>query len=458
MSDTALWTWSELSEAMLQPSSSGPNIHGVSIDTRTLNRGDLFIALSGKARPEFNILTESGRDGHDFVMSAFENGATAALVHKPLESDNRVITCSETLQGLWDLARFRREQLSCPVIAVTGSSGKTTFKQFLQQALDVPSTSGSLNNHIGVPLSMARTARDAAAAVYELGTNHPGEIERLSLLVHPTIAVVLNVLNAHIGNFENHVMLCREKLSIAKGLAANGHFIVEESLSELATRQYPQARITTFGSSTDATVHYEWCGKDRITLTTASSHFEVAVPGGGEHRAMTLCATAATLDVQANTMSSLDKVSAELPPGRGQVFESDGITIIDESYNANPDSMVKCLNHLAQQPGQRRIAIVGTMNELGKETEPLHAALVPHLNQLDGVISVGQPMNDFAYQAVQEQKQWQAFETTENLLEYCAKVLRQGDTVLVKGSNTIFWSIDFVQALVTALQNTQSST
>ena len=457
-SESSLWTWQELGSALQLSLEEGPSIDGVSIDTRTIDRGDLFVALSGQARPEFNVFEDSGRDGHEFAIIAFESGASAVLVHQSIESDNPVITCAETLEGLWDLARFRRAQLSCLVVAVTGSSGKTTFRQFLQQALELPLTSGSLNNHIGVPLSMARTPKSSLGAVYEIGTNHPGEIEPLSRLVRPNVAVVLNVLNAHIGNFENHDKLLQEKLSIASGLVENGQLIVEESLYEASRTLYPNAAISTFGGTPSATVWYEWQDDERIGIHSPAETYTAKVPGGGEHRAMTLCATAATLHSVGKTMSSLARVSEELPPGRGRVFETAGVTVIDESYNANPDSMRRCLEHLAGFKSRRRIAIVGTMNELGDQSKELHERLVPYLNQLDGVISVGQMMNEFAFQLVEPHKQWREFHSIDGVSAYCREHLAEGDVVLVKGSNTIFWQANFVDHFVGALQNKHDST
>ena len=445
----SLWTWSELCGALTLDRVHGPEIQGVCIDSRTIEEGDLFVALSGKARPEFNVLEDSGRDGHDFIASAASQGATGVLAHKRHPSDVPTLYCEDTLSGLWALARYRRSQIDGAIVAVTGSSGKTTLKSFLSQALECLASEGSLNNHIGVPLSMVRTARDATRAVYEIGTNHPGEIAPLSKLARPNIGVVLNVLNAHIGNFANLDELREEKLSIGEGIVAGGHLIVHEDLVELANERFPSLNVCSYGPSQTADYRYDMIDIDQVAISTIDKLIQI--PGGGEHRAATLCATAAVLDVLGTSAEKLHEISEELPPGRGRRFHVNGIQVIDESYNANPESMRKCLQHLSRQRGGRRVAIVGEMAELGDQTEELHATLVNELNALDGVISVGEAMKAFAYERLKPEVKWGAFDDIEGLASFCAETLEADDVVLVKGSNTVFWTRNFVPDLLAAL-------
>lgn len=447
-----LWTWVELCEALSADPSEGPEVWGVSIDSRTIQNADLFVALSGKARPEFNVLEDSGRDGHDFIASAVRHGAVGVIAHQSHGLDDvTTLHCADTLTGLWDLARYRRTQMDADVIAVTGSSGKTTLKSFLSQAFDCAASEGSLNNHIGVPLSLARTSKDATRAVYEIGTNHPGEIAPLSKLTRPNIAVVLNVLNAHIGNFTNLDALREEKLSIGDGVEAGGYLIVHEDLLNLARDRFPDLNVRSYGRSRTADYRYVMDDIDSVRISTFDD--AVSIPGGGEHRAATLCATAAVLDALGVSADKLNTVSAELPPGRGRRFNVNGIQLIDESYNANPESMRKCLEHLARQRGGRRIAIVGEMAELGDQTAPLHAELEDPLSVLDGVISVGNEMNANVYQRLESRLQWGEFDDVEGLVSHCKGILEPEDIVLVKGSNTVFWTRNFVPDLIEALQS-----
>ena len=166
-----------------------------------------------------------------------------------------------------------------------------------------------------------------------------------------------------------------------------------------------------------------------------------------------MCATAAVLDVLGERAEKLHAISEELPPGRGRTFNVNGIRIIDESYNANPESMRKCLEHLARQRGGRRIALVGEMAELGDQTAELHASLVNELNTLDGVISVGDAMNSYAYEYLESHVKLGTFDDVTGLISFCAETLKPNDILLVKGSNTVFWTRNFVPNLVEALES-----
>jgi len=182
---------------------AGPDVAGISIDSRTLRPGDLFVALRGDPGPRFFASHRSDRDGHDFVADAIEAGAVGVLVDREVDAGVSALHVEDTLDGLWQVAAARRGKFPGKVVALTGSSGKTTLKNFLADALGAFASEGSQNNHIGVPLSLARTSVSDMPAVYELGTNHPGEIGPLSQLVTPDVAVVLNVSPAHIEYFKD---------------------------------------------------------------------------------------------------------------------------------------------------------------------------------------------------------------------------------------------------------------
>ncbi len=451
----AIWSWVELCEAIGLDQQIGPSIHGISIDSRTIKDGELFVALSGKARPEFNIFEDSGRDGHDYIAAAVRQGASGVLAHRKHGLDVPTVYCEDTLDGLWDLARYRRSQLTGNVVAVTGSSGKTTMKSFLSQALECGGSEGSFNNHLGVPLSIVRTSKDVNQAVYEIGTNHPGEIAPLSKLARPHVAVVLNVLNAHIGNFANFEALLDEKLSIGEGVEAGGCLVVNEALFDSSIKRFAALDVRSFGQSTSANYRYTMTTNNQVELSMLREN--LTIPGGGEHRAATLCATAAVLDVLGKSAAKLHSISEELPPGRGRSFDVAGIRIVDESYNANPESMHKCLEHLARQDGGRRIAVVGEMAELGEQTAKLHASLVASLNALDGVISVGRAMNSHAYQDLEPRIKWGAFEDVKGLPVFCKGLFKPNDIVLVKGSNTVFWTRNFVPDLIRVLSESNDA-
>ena len=454
--ESGLWLAEELAAALnisLPEAWGDMPVDGLSIDSRTTNNADLFIALSGKPRPEFNDFVDTGRDGHDFLENAISAGAVGCLVDRQIELPGRFLTCSDTLDGLWDLGRFRRAQLDVPVIAVTGSSGKTTLKSFLEQALDCDTSEGSLNNHIGVPLSLARTPKSAEYGVFEIGTNHPGEICRLARLVQPDIAVVLNVKNAHIGNFASEGALRHEKLSIGDGVRDGGSLIVHEDLFEEARNRFPQLVVRRFGTSKSAWLRHKDLGANNVELICGENSLTTRVPGGGEHRANTLAATAAVLSVLDLPLKRVFQIENEMPAGRGRQIQVGGICIVDESYNANPDSMQQCLIHLRNSAAKRRLAIVGDMAELGDATGKLHRSLVPVLNQLDGVICVGETMQTNVVPYLDERVQLGSFTDPDGLVEFCTELLRSGGEVLVKSSKRLLWDYKFIDKLTDALQS-----
>ena len=445
-----LWTFRELAAALGLPAMDGPNITGVSIDSRRTAPGDLFIALAGDPGPRFRPSARSSRDGHDFARHAVAAGAVAVLAHRPSDYGAPTLRVGDTLDALWALGRAGRARFSGPVVAVTGSSGKTTFKGFAARVLDAFATAGSLNNHLGVPLSLALTPRAAAAAVYEIGTNHPGEIEPLARLAAPDVAVVLNVHPAHIGHFEDLAAIGREKLSIAAGVRAGGALVRPPDL-----RGGFEGRTVTFGPP-GADVAVGACRSTRtgptVALATANGTVESPVPGGGEHRAWSVGALAAVLVALEIPLVNLQRlVGGELPPGRGDRRSAGGVVLVDDSYNANPASMAASLLSFAAAPGGRRIAILGDMLELGDSAARYHAELAPLCAGLDGVFCVGAQMRALAERLPASLLWGETARVGEDFTAACAQALRAGDQVLVKGSNGVFWASGFVAKLAAAL-------
>ena len=444
----ALWTWSELCEALNLPPSDGPDVLGICFDSRQVQPGDLFVALPGDPGPRFNVSQRTDRDGHDFVHDALEKGAVGALVHKTVDGNHPLLRVEDTIDGLWNLARFRRKQLNCPVVAVTGSSGKTTLKSFLSQALPAFSTEGSYNNYIGLPLSIAVTPRDAEAAVYEIGTNHEGEIAPLSQLARPNVAVVLNVLPVHIGYFPNIDALTVEKFSIYRGLTESGTFVCSKALSE---SEFAPETITvkTFGFEQSSTVRVQHTSGHRFSFSRNGTEEEMEVPGGGKHRAETMAAVAAVLDVLEIPMSNLRLVTETLPKGRGNTHIVNGVRVIDESYNANPTSMQAALQGLLDMPvAGRRIAVLAQMNELGDKAVEYHTDLAILASQSDIVLCVGDLMRHL-YENLGPASTKRFFESVnEDLMKVLTGVVSAGDAVMIKGSHSFFWEARFVDQFI----------
>ena len=448
--DRSLWSYRELTAALSLPRAAGPDVRGIAIDSRLTEPGDLFVALPGDPGPRFQATSRSDRDGHDFVPHAVEKGAVAVLVHRDVDTAHAAnvaqLRVADTLDGLWTLGRAGRARIDCPVVAVTGSSGKTTFKTFAAAALGAFATSGSLNNHIGVPLSLARTPRESAAVVYEIGTNHPGEIEPLSRLARPDVAVLLNVHPAHIENFGSLDAIRKEKTTIALGLERGGTFVHPSDMDNPGP-----GRSVTFGTDTAADVQLVRSAGTVAEFETRAGRFECAVPGGGEHRAMSVCALTAVLVALDLPLDRLHRLVDEaVPRGRGNRATVQGITVIDESYNANPASMAATLGAFAAEPG-RRIAILGDMLELGEDARRYHADLARDCEPIDGVFCVGERIRVLYDALPPHQRLGFADQPDAAFVDLCAAALRPGDRVLVKASNGIFWANGFVDALVAAL-------
>ena len=442
-----LWSYQALATAVNAQSAEGPDVFGIAIDSRLAEPGDLFVALTGDPGSRFQPSSRSDRDGHDYARHAVEKGAVAVLAHREGDYGAPTLAVEDTLDGLWDIGRAARRRLDGPALAVTGSSGKTTFKSFAAAALGAFATSGSLNNHIGVPLSLARTPRDADAAVFEIGTNHPGEIEPLSRLVQPDIAVLLNVHPAHIENFGTLEAIRREKVSIGKGLRPGGVFVHPVGLAPDF-----DGRCMTFGAETEADVRLVDVEGDVAEIESPAGRVRVPVPGGGAHRAMSVCATAAVLvalDVPLKLLERLRRLG--VPRGRGNRIEVAGVTIIDESYNANPASMAATLDAFSGEP-PRRLAILGDMRELGPDTARYHAELAAHCNGLHGVFCVGDAIKTLYEDLPPDVRFGTSDRADKAFATYCAERLQPGDRVLVKGSNAVFWTNDFVATLARELR------
>lgn len=453
-----LWTWSELCTALDLSNVEGPDIQGVATDSRSVEKGDLFVALSGAPRPEFNVFEDSGRDGHSFVDDAVTNGAYGVLVHEETDGETPHLLVGDTLDAMWEVAGYRRKELNCPVIAVTGSSGKTTFKDLLNQIVKGYCSSGSFNNHIGVPISLMRTPKDSFSAIYEIGTNHPGEIAKLTELVNPTVAVCLNVQEAHIGNFKNKAALREEKLSIFSGLVSEGIAVAPFELGEfVANALTANQRLLTFGTEASAVVKYSLLSPYEVRISTDEKSIDMVIPGGGAHRAATLCALAAVLQGLEVSLDLLLQLEDQLPRGRGNSTKIGATTLIDESYNANPSSMKAALRHFGETGFERKLAILGDMNELGEESDSFHTELAGFVDDMDAIVVVGEKIRSITENLAAEKVLAQFDQATDECLDYCVSKISEFDGVLVKGSNTIFWTRNFCERLIARLSEPTDS-
>lgn len=426
-------------------------VSGVSIDTRTLDPGDLYFAIKGDKS-----------DGHDYVARAFETGAAAAVVDEAhadaLTGSGPLYVVNDVLASMEDLGRAARARTDARVIAVTGSVGKTSTKEALRLVLTpagmVHASAASYNNHWGVPLTLARMPKDTKFAVSEIGMNHAGEITPLVAMVRPHIAMITTVAPVHLEHFPSVEAIADAKAEIFSGLEPGGVAIINRDSPyferlEAAARHSAAGHISTFGA-------HEAADARLLEFEPAASHstvrariagrditFRLGAPGlhlAENALAVLLAAHAvgADLEVAAATLAFF-----QAGKGRGErviVRTADGpFTLVDESYNANPASMIAALSSVGTlTPGEagRRIAVLGDMLELGAQSPNLHAGLAEAIaaNKFDLVFAAGPMMRALA-DALQGHVPVEWRSAAAELQSAVVDAVRGGDVVVVKGSN-----------------------
>ena len=435
-----LWTSAEIAKATGGRATSDFEVTGLSIDTRTLKKGDLFVAL------------KDVRDGHDFITVAKAAGAGGVLGESAPDMTSAVLV-ADSAKGLEDLGGHARNVRDALRIGVTGSVGKTSVKDALAVML---STFGhthksikSFNNHFGVPITLSTIPRDAKYAVLEMGMNHAGEMSVLSKLAKPQIAIINNVVGAHLAHFESVDGIADAKAEIIDGMDAGGVLILNGD-NEYTSRISEKAavagiRVITFGHTAgdDVCIINSASRADGGDLTCQIGLETIDVKLGvtGEHWFMNAAAClamafAADLDLERAAKSLANIVPA---PGRGDAhqlsIEGKSITLIDESYNANPTSMRAAFSAAALRPG-RKLALLGDMYELGADELELHRSLARPLIEagFERVFMAGECMRMLMGALPQPMRAgWSSKPHT--LLTKLKGELLDGDVVLIKGSN-----------------------
>ena len=438
---TVLWQWAELSAALSARSQAGPDVMRVAFDSRKTQPGDLFLALPGDPGPKFNPSQRSKVDGHAFLADAKSKGAVGAVVQRLQQHvDLPQIVVDDSYDALWQLGQIARRRLAQPVLAVTGSSGKTTAKRFLAAALNAYAPPGSLNNHIGVPLSLANADPSAPAWVFEIGTNHPGEIEPLTAMVEPHCAILLNVHSAHIENFSSRRALIEEKCEIFSHMRGDKLCIAEDTLGLSGF---------TFGWQSGSDAQILSINGDRMEVSVQGNVLQARLPGGGEHRGLTLAATLlAAVLLPVDLAAALDLPDTLVPEGRGNVLDCAGVSLIDDSYNANPASMTAAIRAFADRRcSGRKYLLLGEMLELGKQAKRAHEEIQQMATQFDGCFYVGA-----GFSSTQATGQLWFAEANDELLQTLQRTLEPNDCLLIKGSNRVFWAKGFVPQLAQTLK------
>ena len=437
-----LWTAHELVEATGGVLSVPFDASGVSIDTRTLADGDLFVALLGE-----------GRDGHAFVADALAKGAAGAMVHAEVAPAAPVLRVDDTQAALARLGGFARARFGDAggrLVAVTGSVGKTTTKEMLRTALSAygstHAAAASYNNHWGVPLTLARTPRGARFCIAEIGMNHAGEIEPLAKLTRPHVAVITTIAKAHVGHLGSIEAIADEKAAIVRGLEPGGIAVLPADSQQLPRLLAASAGATvmTFGIAPSADVRLLDAETDAdgsvIRIAIIGREVSLRLNAPGRHMAMNaLAALAAVAALGLDPNLAVEALQAFVPlAGRGSRREvaipGGSILLLDESYNGNGASIRAALDVLRLQPARRRIAVLGDMLELGDEGPSEHAGLADAVNLSADCLFTCGPLMQNLFDAVAHSKRGAHAADSKTLAPIIAASLKSGDAVLVKGS------------------------
>ena len=443
---SALWTSDEITAATGGTASAPFEVTGVTFDSREVQAGDLFVAMPGTVH-----------DGHRFVDGAFAAGAAGAIVARPVSGPHVLV--EDSFAALQALGRASRERSKGKIFGVTGSVGKTSTKEALFAALErvrpgkVHRSVKSYNNHTGVPLSLARMPRDADFAVLEMGMNNPGEIAALTAQVRPHVALITAIAPAHIENLGSEEAIADAKAEIFEGLEPDGVAIIpndsphRDRLVKAARRRAD--RIITFGRG-DADVHAVHAvaaegGGSLISAALLERELTFTISQRGEHWVSNALAVLAAVEAVGADVALAGLALADLGglKGRGERHRVEiaggEVLLIDESYNANPASMAATLKSLgAERDVARRIAVLGPMRELGPHSDGLHAGLAPAILSagVDRLILIGDEMRPLD-EALDGRVAVDRVASVEEAADALMQILRAGDAVLVKASNSV---------------------
>ena len=442
-----VWDKTSLKAALGVDVVDGLKISGISIDTRTLTPGDLFIAFKGEKV-----------DGHNFVHAAIEKGASACLVSHEVDGvqKERQIVVEDTFEALHELACYARERSKAFFIGITGSSGKTTTKEMLKASLEpygvVGATKGNFNNELGVPITLAGLPVDAKYAIIEMGMNHQGEISKLTKMVKPDVSIITMIGTAHQEFFNTPKDIALAKAEIFEGqkegsvAILNKNSVYFDLLEEKAKER--NLKIISFGETDTADIYLKKCEITDvcdIEMNYQQQNYSYKINFLGKHFAMNSLAVLAAVDaVHVHIFDVLDYIQKTAPiKGRGlmkkvQLAIGNRITLIDDCYNANPSSMQASLSVLGAQMGGRRVAVLGQMMELGENAPQMHADLLKFVieNKVDKVYTVGSLMR-YLYDVLPSSLKGKHVDTVEELIDVLPARLKGNDVVLVKGSNSV---------------------
>ena len=424
----------------------------LSIDSRIVNKNDIFVALPG------------ANDGHNFVADAIKRGAAGAIVTRipeGLDEKAPLVIVENSKEAIVKLAEHNRKTINAKYIAITGSAGKTSTKEMLKIALEEHGNTfagfGNYNNDLGVPVCMASIPKNSDYVILEAGMNQPGEINYLSKLIHPDISIVTNVEPVHLWSFENVAAIAKEKASIVDGLVDGGVAIINNQSKEFdALLEYLEQRHVkkiTVGPKSDCSILNYQVAEDgaMIEAKIFDQHIRYKLgftsPQQISNSLFPLVLSAYLgLDVQ----KSADALyNFKLLKGRGEICKlNNGATLIDDSYNANPASLAAALENLSKYQG-KKLAIMADMLELGKDAKLFHAGLYNEqvFSKIDGVITCGEMMENL-YQKLPKHLQKGHFKNYADIMNNIGAIIENYDVILVKGSKgtSLYKIIDTIKA------------
>lgn len=423
------------------------------IDSRKKSNNGLFIALIGE-----------NNDGHNYLKQAFENGAIMAIVQKipdDFKNDSRLILVKDVNKSLIDLAIYSRSIFKGKLIGITGSVGKTSIKDMLKTVLSfknkVFATSGNLNNHFGLPLSLCNLPSDVDYGILEMGMNNLGEIEFLSKIAKPHIAIISNISAAHIGNFNNEQEIALAKSEIFLGLVKDGHIIINQDnkyydflKSQAAKNNIKESNIISFSENHNSNIKLksfenQSLTSSKVNISVNNKPFTYKINSINESVILNSLISISTLEILKENINDYLPAFNDLKTtdGRGEVLninhEGKSITIINDSYNANLTSMISGIKFLAnlkkQSPTSRTIAIIGDMLELGDQAISEHEAIASYIEEfeIDKILLVGQ-LTKSILSKVAPDKIIGHFIDSNNLASDINKIVRNNDILLIKGS------------------------
>ncbi len=417
-------------------------------DTRTLNKGDMYLGIKGEKI-----------NGNDYIEQAFINGAIGCITDENVsekiinkyKKEKVIIKVENTIKAIQELAKYKRSLYNIPVIAVTGSVGKTSTKDIIANVLGqkykVLKTEGNMNNHIGLPMTLLKL-KDHTAVVVEMGMNHFGEISLLTNIAKPTGCVITNIGTSHIGNLGSRENILKAKLEILEGLDKNGFVLINNDndlLHEWAKKE-KRYKIYTYGLENNSTYMAK-----KITILENSSEFEINgikgnVPIGGIHFVYnSVCAFAIGDILNVEKEKIIKGISEFKLTAKRMDIEiiKNKIKVINDSYNASYDSMKAVLEVVNNTSAQRKIAILGDMLELGEYAKELHEKVGEEVvkNKIDILITIGDNAKNIANKAKElKMENVYMFDGIEEAIEYIKKTIKCGDLILLKASNSMNFS------------------